>query len=369
MTNRSRNRAIFATLASMLFVVVLCGSLTFILFGDELMDVARDTLLRISIAARQDELEASVSDDDRPIRFEVNSGDTPFVIANNLAASALILDADLFVDYVRIEDLDTQLEAGVYFLNQTQTIPIIAEALTDSSSSSITLRIIEGWRLEQVVEAIENDPRFGFSGAAFFNVIQPGALQGSDFAQAVGMPSGASMEGFLYPATYQLPPTVTPLMLRDELMQSFLSAIGSNLPAQAAARGLSIYEVVTLASIVEREALHDDEKPLIASVYLNRISINMRLDADPTVQYALGRSRGDWWPRITVADYQGVVSTYNTYRNNGLPPGPIANPGLPSIQAVVFPETSEYFYFRADCRSDGYHDFAQTYTEHLENGC
>jgi UPF0755 protein len=198
------------------------------------------------------------------------------------------------------------------------------------------------------------------------------------FAAQVDLPEGASLEGFLMPGRYFLPPDISALELRATLLDAFLVEIESfNLSEPAEAAGYTMYEVVTLASIVQREAMHDDERPLIAGVYLNRLerpdpdtgaAPPQNLDADPTVQYPLGEE-GNWWPQITQADYSNVVSDYNTYRVSGLPPGPISNPSIESIRAVVFPEASDFFYFRADCRSDGYHNFAPNFTEHLNNGC
>jgi UPF0755 protein len=107
--------------------------------------------------------------------------------------------------------------------------------------------------------------------------------------------------------------------------------------------------MVTLASIVEKEAVHPDEYPLIASVYRNRLTLGMTLDADPTVQYALSGQRGTWWPPLTADDYRNILSDYNTYINYGLPPGPIANPRLAAIRAAVYPAESSYLYFRGAC--------------------
>src|SRR5262249_20726178 len=152
---------------------------------------------------------------------------------------------------------------------------------------------------------------------------------------------------FLFPETYQLPAEVTPIMLRDILTKTFLERVGTQLPIDAGAQGFSIYQMVTLASIVQREAVHVDEEPMIASVYRNRLVAAMNLEADPTVQYGIGNRGGSWWPQITVDDYYNAVSAYNTYLNPGLPPGPIANPGLAAIQAAVYPATSDFYYFRA----------------------
>ena len=283
--------------------------------------------------------------------------------------SNLIGDTDLFIKYVRLNDYDRQLEAGTYFLNQTQTLAEIAYALTDSRSSQFPFRILEGWRIEEVAAAIDDNPYFAFSGQDFLNVVGQNAQIDPSFAGQIGLPSGASLEGFLYPDTYQLPAEVTPMMLRDILTETFLKNVGVQLIEDAATQGLSVYQVVTLASIVQREAVHTDEQPLIASVYRNRLSIGQRLEADPTVQYGLGYRDGTWWPRITAANYTDVFSPYNTYLNDGLPPGPIANPGITAIQAVVYPAESDFYYFRADCRDDGYHTFARTFQEHVDNGC
>jgi UPF0755 protein len=135
--------------------------------------------------------------------------------------------------------------------------------------------------------------------------------------------------------------------------------------------GLSLFEGVTLASIVQREAVVEEEQSLIASVFLNRLRTGIKLDSDPTVQYALGLQEGQntWWPNPLNEEDLMVDSLYNTYLYPGLPPGPIANPGLSAIQAVAFPDESPYFYFRARCDGSGRHAFAVTYEEHLQNAC
>jgi UPF0755 protein len=159
----------------------------------------------------------------------------------------------------------------------------------------------------------------------------------------------------MFPDDYRLKPGITPPELRDALLQNFNDHIGDAQYQQAAAQGLTMYEVVTLASIVQREAAVADEMGVIASVYLNRLRLPMRLDADPTVQYALGNTRepGNWWPSITQDDYYGLSGvpnqSYSTYLNEGLPPGPIATPSLGAILAVLNPATTEYYYFRLGC--------------------
>jgi hypothetical protein len=144
----------------------------------------------------------------------------------------------------------------------------------------------------------------------------PGASVPADFAARVGLPAGRSLEGFLFPATYTLPADAPADELISRMLQSFSAQVTDQMKADAQAQGLTLYQVVTLASIVEREAAVADERPLIAGVYLNRLRKPMSLDADPTVQYALASKTSapaTWWPPITVEDYRGVVSPYNTY--------------------------------------------------------
>jgi UPF0755 protein len=368
---RNRSISILTTIIAIGVTLLLCTGVVYLLAGDQIIDGVRTALLRFSLSGREDDLARSVSSNTEPVRFTVSPGQAPASIAAQLQSQSLILDADLFVDYIRAEGLDVELEAGTYFLNQAQTIPEIAVTLTDSRFSQITFTILPGWRIEEVAEAIDENGLFAFTGRDFLQVVQRGAAVDVDpaFAERVELPENASLEGFLYPETYQFAPEVTPTQMRDQLLESFSAAITPEMENDAALRGYNLYEIVKMASIVQREAVRNDEQPKIAGVYFNRLNIQMNLEADPTVQYPLGNSRGTWWARITADDYTGVISDYNTYLNAGLPPSPIANPGLTAILAAIYPEATDFFYFRADCRDDGYHDFARTFEEHLANGC
>lgn len=362
-------RTCLALSGILLIIALVVGAGLFVVSGGDPVDYVRMTLLRFSVESRSEQLETPAGTDDTPVRFAVNSGDAPVIIAQNLAANGLITDSELFVDWVRLEGLDTQLEAGIYFLNQTQTIPEIAQMLTDSSSASIQFRVLEGARIEEIAELVDSNPLFGFTGEDFLRAVGSGADIPPDFQERMEIPIGASLEGFLFPETYLLPPETTADMLRNTLIEQFDVSIPQQWIVDARADGFTMYEIVTLASIIEREAVHDDENPLISSVYRNRLEIGMKLDADPTVQYGLGDSRGTWWAQITQADYQAVQSPYNTYLSAGLPPGPIASPALAAIESAIYPAESDYFYFRARCDESGYHNFAETYEEHLGNAC
>ena len=359
---------ILAGVALLFLALIAAALLYFISDGRPVYFVQRE-VTRLMIAGRQDDLNRSVGTDNSPIRFSVNPGDTPPTVAQNLYQASLIADPDLYVDYAFVNGLDVEMEAGVYFPDQTMTIPAIARMLTDSRSSSIPFRILEGWRLEEIADAIDRSGLFGFTGADFLVAAGPGAGVDPVFAEQVGLPQGASVEGFLFPDTYQLPPQITADGLRDQLLATFLEKTGPQIRSDAAAQGLSLFEVVILASITERESVQPDENPRIAGVYRNRLDIGMKLDADPTVQYGIGYQGDTWWPQITQADYTAAVSDYNTYLITGLPPGPIANPGLSAIQGVVYPAQSDYLYFRVACDGSGYHNFARTFDEHVANGC
>ncbi|MEQ8677422.1 MAG: endolytic transglycosylase MltG [Aggregatilineales bacterium] len=361
-------RSLLVLVIALGFASVVCLGLVFLLAGDDIVDFLRVAPARFNVFLNRDALDEPTGESTDPVRFLVANGDTPPVISQNLLGAGLINDSELFVDYVRAQSLDVELEAGVYFFSETQTIRQIALALTDSSTSQITFSILPGWRIEEVAAAIDVNPLFGFSGSEFLNVVGRGAQVDPAFAQLVGLPVGASLEGFLFPDSYSLSPDITPIGLRDVLLESFRAGLSTQVIDDIRDQGFSIFDIVTFASIVQREAVQTEEYPVIASVYRNRYDISMNLEADPTVQYPLGNA-SNWWPRITAADYQGVISDYNTYRINGLPPGPIASPGLRTIEATVYPDETPFFFFRADCRTDGYHDFAITFEEHLANGC
>jgi UPF0755 protein len=186
-------------------------------------------------------------------------------------------------------------------------------------------------------------------------------------------PAGSSLEGYLFPETYEIPAVgTTPADVLSRQLDVFAARV-LPLYESAVASGtttLDLHTVLTVASIVEREAVITEERPDIAGVYLNRLAQGIRLEADPTVQYAMGfqEETGQWWKTpVFLEEYSSVVSPYNTYLNDGLPPGPIASPGLSSIEAVLNPGQHDYLYFVATPDGTGAHIFATTFEEHAEN--
>lgn len=302
--------------------------------------------------------------DDREHVFIVESGDSVYKVAQNLEDLGLISDASLFRRVVQYLGADEDIEAGVYALKASMTMEQIARELQHGRMSSTTVTIPEGWRTEEIAQLLE----------------QMGVVSAQDFMQSVAQartepafladrPAGspANLEGFLFPDTYQFPKRTSAPIVIEMMLDNWDRRVTPEIRQMAEESGRSLYEVVTLASIVEREAVVADERPMIAGVYANRLEMGMMLQADPTVQYAKGYDEKNktWWSQLGLQDLETTASPYNTYQNAGLTPGPICNPGLDSILAATSPASTEYVYFVS--KGDGSHAFAKTFEEHLEN--
>ncbi|MFQ6100520.1 MAG: endolytic transglycosylase MltG [Anaerolineae bacterium] len=324
-----------------------------------------DFLIGLYLDTKAAQLEQPAGDDDTPVTFVVEVGETAAEIGSRLEQEGLIADAELFRRYVQYHGLDAGIEAGEFTLRQTMTIPEIAQALQKGQRPEQVITIQEGLRLEQVAAAVAEQTNI--SPDDFLALVTTGWRDSNlafDFLSDLS--PGATLEGFLFPATYRLPEEGTAVDLVGRMLGTFGTRVSPEMRAAAASHGLSVYELVTLASIVEREAVLDEERPLIAGVYHNRLESGWFLSACPTVQYALG-TPDEWWPQFTL-EATDVDSPYNTYRHLGLPPGPICNPGLASIQAAAHPADTDYFFFLADCtKNDGSHLFAVTQEEHNHN--
>jgi UPF0755 protein len=296
--------------------------------------------------------------------FSIEQGEAVGTVALRLQNDAFIKSAGAFRDYVVYTGLDTSIQAGKYKLSPSLSIVDIAHRLQDATPEDITFVVLSGWRVEEVAASL---PTSGLT-------ITPEEF----IAAAASHPSGydffagaASSEGFLYPGTYIIPRNASPDEVLDRLVRNFALHMSVELAEGFARQGLTVFQGVTLASIVEREAVQEQEQPLIASVFLNRLNAGMKLDSDPTVQYALGFNpvQGSWWTNPLSAANLQVDSPYNTYIHGGLPPGPIASPGATALRAVAFPAETPYYYFRARCDESGLHLFAETFDEHLSNAC
>jgi len=323
--------------------------------------------LSLYLSLNKEALNTPAGIDSTPITVVVEAGENAGTVAANLREMGIVADADLLRLYMRYKGLDDQIEAGNFTLNAAMTIPNIATALTDAAPDEVSVRVWEGWRTEQVAESLAAQPDLVFDPNEFMSMIAPGGQRPGGYSFLGDIPAAASLEGFLFPNTYRFLPGATTSQVLGRFLSEFDAQVTTQMRSDAAARGLSLFQVVTLASIIEREAVRDDERPTIASVYLNRLAIGMKLDADPTTQYAVA-SPGNWWPPLDF-DPRTVDHPYNTYVYTGLPPGPIANPGLSSINAVIYPAETGYYFFRAKCDGSKYHNFSVTYEEHLAHAC
>jgi UPF0755 protein len=301
------------------------------------------------------------------IQFIISLNESIGSILDRLETAQLISNQNAVRNYLIYTGLDTQLQAGEFTLSPAMSAIEIVDTMLDSTPLYVSLNILPGWRLEEIAETI---PTTGLT------------ITGEEFLQAVysppawailkfELPIGSSLEGFLLPGSYQILRGASSDELLEIILDQFDQQVTFDIKEGISRQGLSLFEGIILASIVERENVLQEEMPIIASVFLNRIEINMNLETDPTVQYALGynTSQGTWWTTpLSFSDLE-FDSPYNTYLYNGLPPGPIANPSLNAIQAVAFPAETPYYYFRAACDGSGRHNFSQTYEQHLGFAC
>lgn len=322
--------------------------------------------LAVHLLVRAPALDQPAGDPQATMDLVVAEGSTAQGVIDQLVEAGVVQDGLLLRSYLQYRGLDVGIQAGSYQVSGAMTIRQLAEALQTARPAEAVITILEGWRLEQVAAALDL-AGLSYSGADFVQAAQALPL---DHPLQAELDPGRSLEGLLFPDTYRLEPESGPEALIQAALDNFDYQVTPELREQYHAHGLTLYQAVTLASIVEREAVVDSERPLIAAVFLRRLSNGLPLEADPTVQYALGlQPGGGWWKApLSLLDLE-IDSPYNTYRYAGLPPGPISNPGLSALQAVGSPADTSYLYFRAACDGSGTHLFAETFEEHLANAC
>ncbi len=346
----------------------------------------------------REDLGASLTDpagiNPAPIEFTVESGDTPALLAPRLKEAGIIASERAFLFQAEIDGLAPQLTAGRFLLAGNLTPAQVVTGLIDNrvviETADITFR--EGLRLEQMTAKLQTVTGTAVDPKAFYQlVVDPPDELLADYPWLLDenvRPKGTSLEGFLYPATYTLRVDEGGQTTTEELVRMMLDAFYANVGEARLQvpdkRGLTFYQVLTLASLVEREAVLDKERPLIAGVYQNRIDRlagvkHGLLQADPTVIYAvdsvkLGKYSDEWqrytfWtvPAGAMAEQQlpDRLAAYNTYAVRGLPPGPICTPSLASLDAALVPSTKAgYIFFVAIPEGKGAHDFSKTLAEH-----
>jgi UPF0755 protein len=289
--------------------------------------------------------------------FVIARGETAGTIAQHLQDQGFIRSALAF-SYVLYETgREASLQSGTYTISAGLTPREIARVFEKAPGDQAVLRVIEGWRLKETAAAVTKTfPTI--SAEDFMTAAVVGQRKNTVL---VGLTPDTSLEGFLFPDTYFFKPTATATQIVDALLDQFEQRVGQTLRQAAAERKTTIYDIVKLGSIVEREARDRQESATIAGVYSNRLEIGMKLDADPTIQYALGE-----WRELTLAELQ-LDSPYNTYRVAGLPPTPICSPGQAALEGAARPAKVPYFYFVAKNDGTRGHAFARTLEEHEAN--
>lgn len=321
------------------------------------------------------ELRAAASDRSNPVELEIQPGDTTTQIATRLRAAGLIRQPVFFTALVRYQGLDGELQAGRYILSPDMTVSDILIALQNSRVSEVQVTIPEGLRLEEIAALVEAADLDFIDEATFLATVRRGSAFKDNYFLLNSLPADASLEGYLFPDTYRIAATASVTEVVDLMLKRFDEQYGT-IEKDVRVPDVTVHEIVTMASIVQREAALASEMPLIAAVFWNRLNPDNfdeggggKLQADPTVQYALGYSQAEetWWRKdLTLADLQ-VTSPYNTRQNVGLPPGPITSPGIDALRAAAQPdESADYLYFVASCAKDGTHNFAATFAEFQE---
>ncbi len=331
-----------------------------------------------------DALTRPASDDPTQVPFTVEAGETASRIAERLKAAGLLQDARAFVFVATEKGLTGQLSSGDFVLRRNMTPEQLVGSLLQAEDPAVVLEFKPGLRIEQVTAYLQMKPdaiaSLKMDAAAFYTLVtKPPARLLADYPW-LDIPRGGTLEGYLAGGLYRVLPDTTPEELVRDMLDRWYANVGPERLAVPKARGLTWYQALTLASIVQREAALDAERPTIAGVYQGRLDRDMLLNADPTVVYAVDSlalralpvSRWPdyfFWsvPKTPLAEVAlpHDLAGYQTYAVRGLPAAPIATPTVASIDAALAPDTARgYLYFVAIPDGGGAHDFSKTYEEH-----
>lgn len=281
--------------------------------------------------------------------FEVYDGEGFSKVNYRLYTSSLISSASAFYHYARLKGVITKLRAGLYKIPTGATTAEVLSILTEGNPILISVTIPEGKNIYEIAEILSQKEII--SKDEFLNL----AISES-FTQSLGIPSDR-VEGYLYPDTYRFSPHALPEQIIKHLVNEFHKHLGT---LDLSNSSFTLHQLITLASIVEKETGASFERPAIAGVFLNRLQKNIRLQSDPTTIYGIYEN---YKGNLRKRDLQEKTA-YNTYKINGLPPGPICNPGLSAIEAVLFPQQHNYIYFVS--KNDGTHVFTEKYEDHVK---
>jgi UPF0755 protein len=294
---------------------------------------------------------APASDQPDPVRVEVPRGATARQIATLMTDARLVRHPYAFLAMARFLGEAESLKAGEYELRKDMSLAEIIDKLARGDAIAQWFTIPEGYTVDQVAEALDSQ---NLAEKRRFARLLNGAPERFGVEFSVPRPS---LEGYLFPDSYKVKVGVSEASIVRAMLQTFQQKVLEGLAPEIRSSDLPLDDIIIVASMIEREAQHAADRPLISAVIRNRLAKRMPLQIDATVLYALGEHKS----RVLFKDLE-VESPYNTYRNMGLPPGPICSPGLKSIEAALRPAKADYLYYVA--RPDGSHIFTRTLAEH-----
>ena len=286
---------------------------------------------------------------DELAEIHISKGSTLIEVSVELYDKKVINNKSSFILAVKMLGYEKDIPAGKFNIVNASTNYSLINNLINSVNVSKKVTILEGWSINEIAEklhtSIKIDKKSFIKASQNENLLKKWDVNSNSF------------EGYLFPNTYQFTEDETAIEIINKMVSEYKKNITKKMRDRMSKMDLTENEVLTLASIIEGEAIYDSERPRISGVYHNRLNKGMRLQADPTIQYIINDS-----PRRLLNKDLKIKSPYNTYLNHGLPPGPINNPGIESIKAALYPEEIDFLYFVA--KGDGYHTFSKTEKEH-----
>lgn len=290
---------------------------------------------------------------DAPIYMEVKLGMTADDIGRILVQHHVIAHRYYFWLLAKANGVEGHFQTGTYRLHRQMEVRDVLEMLVQGHTAPLRFTIPEGFNVNEIAA------RLGEEGIAKAEEVKAAAVRFAPYRYIESVEAASyQAEGFLFPDTYEIEPGMSARDILLMMAHNFDDRLTADMRRRAAEMGLSIFDLVTLASLVEKEARFEEDRAIIAQVFLQRLRIGMPLQSDTTIQYLLHAPKED----VTYADTE-IASPYNTYQHMGLPPGPIANPGLASIEAVLYPANTDYLYFVAD--REGHNHYSRSYSDHL----
>ncbi len=297
--------------------------------------------------------------------FVIRSGEGVNQISYHLRQQGIIQNSFVFETYVYLKGVEDKFKAGIYELPHMLNLKRLTEIfIAGQPAKEWQLTVPEGWTAKDIAYKLENLGKL--QAEEFLEAVgvgQPGnhfKFDASQYDFLTDKPEQANLEGYLFPDTYRFFVHASVNDVVSKMLDNFGKKLTPRMRQDIKRQGKTIFEIVTLASIIEREAKFDKDRPIIAGIFWKRLELGMPLQADSTLNYITGKKT----PSVSSKDL-ALDSPYNTYKYRGLPPGPISNPGIESIKAAIYPQATDYLYFLTDSNGNVY--YAKTFEQHIKN--